>query len=155
MPCLVAAVETPVVHAFVYGLTQSGGVCFADQREKERSQRLQEAKTKAASHATETTARQKATSADGSAVSTVTKTQRLVQSSKELLFCHSLEGFSSLLLFNGTDRAPSLFPSLWLWPHPWQARLPTALQGTLRLYISLSLSLSGRFVASGPLFSFG
>uniref|UniRef100_A0ABM5F2X0 Smoothelin isoform X2 n=1 Tax=Pogona vitticeps TaxID=103695 RepID=A0ABM5F2X0_9SAUR len=51
-----------------------------DQREKERSQRLQEAKTKAASHTSETTARQKATSADGSAVSTVTKTQRLVQS---------------------------------------------------------------------------
>ncbi|XP_042297941.1 smoothelin isoform X2 [Sceloporus undulatus] len=51
-----------------------------EQREKERDQRLQEAKTKGATHTTETTARQSATSADGSAVSTVTKTQRLVQS---------------------------------------------------------------------------
>ncbi|XP_061458501.1 smoothelin isoform X2 [Rhineura floridana] len=45
-----------------------------EQREKERNQRLQESKT------TETTAQQSAVSADGSAVSTVTKTQRLVQS---------------------------------------------------------------------------
>ncbi|XP_015746009.2 smoothelin isoform X2 [Python bivittatus] len=52
-----------------------------DQREKERNQRLQEAKAKAASHTTETTSRQSKTSADGSAISTVTKTQRLVQSS--------------------------------------------------------------------------
>ncbi|XP_054853041.1 smoothelin isoform X3 [Eublepharis macularius] len=49
-----------------------------EQREKEREQRLQESKTKGgASHTTETTTRQ---SADGSAVSTVTKTQRLIQS---------------------------------------------------------------------------
>ncbi|XP_058013981.1 smoothelin isoform X2 [Ahaetulla prasina] len=51
-----------------------------DQREKERNQRLQEAKAKGGSHTTETTAQQSRTSADGSAVSTVTKTQRLVQS---------------------------------------------------------------------------
>ncbi|XP_062814408.1 smoothelin isoform X5 [Anolis carolinensis] len=51
-----------------------------EQREKERDQRLQEAKAKGATHTVETTARQSATSADGSAVSTVTKTQRLVQS---------------------------------------------------------------------------
>ncbi|XP_077165401.1 smoothelin isoform X2 [Paroedura picta] len=51
-----------------------------EQREKERDRRLQESKTKGASHTTETTSRQSATSADGSAVSTVTKTQRLVQS---------------------------------------------------------------------------
>ncbi|XP_044300128.1 smoothelin [Varanus komodoensis] len=51
-----------------------------EQREKERSQLLQEAKAKEASRTTETTSRQSAVSADGSAVSTVTKTQRLVQS---------------------------------------------------------------------------
>ncbi|XP_060105406.1 smoothelin [Heteronotia binoei] len=51
-----------------------------EQREKERDRRLQESKTKGASHTTETTTRQSATSADGSAVSMVTKTQRLIQS---------------------------------------------------------------------------
>uniref|UniRef100_A0A8D0GP13 Smoothelin n=1 Tax=Sphenodon punctatus TaxID=8508 RepID=A0A8D0GP13_SPHPU len=51
-----------------------------EQREKERDQRLQETKTKRAGHATETTTQQSTTSADGSAVSTVTKTQRLIQS---------------------------------------------------------------------------
>ncbi|XP_060547853.1 smoothelin isoform X2 [Pantherophis guttatus] len=51
-----------------------------DQREKERNQRLQEAKAKGGSHTTETTSQQSRTSADGSAVSTVTKTQRLMQS---------------------------------------------------------------------------
>lgn len=57
---------------------------FVELREKERDQRLQEAKTKAGNHTTESTSSQSATSADGSAVSRVTKTQRLVQSSKEL-----------------------------------------------------------------------
>ncbi|XP_053225048.1 smoothelin isoform X3 [Podarcis raffonei] len=51
-----------------------------EQREKERSLRIQEAKSRGATHTTETTARQSAMSADGSAISTVTKTQRLVQS---------------------------------------------------------------------------
>uniref|UniRef100_A0A670ZKZ9 Calponin-homology (CH) domain-containing protein n=2 Tax=Pseudonaja textilis TaxID=8673 RepID=A0A670ZKZ9_PSETE len=51
-----------------------------DQREKERNERLQEAKAKGGSHTTETTSQHSRTSADGSAVSTVTKTQRLVQS---------------------------------------------------------------------------
>uniref|UniRef100_A0ACB8FYD4 Uncharacterized protein n=1 Tax=Sphaerodactylus townsendi TaxID=933632 RepID=A0ACB8FYD4_9SAUR len=51
-----------------------------EQREKERDRRLEESKTKGASHTTETAIRQSAMSADGSAVSTVTKTQRLVQS---------------------------------------------------------------------------
>uniref|UniRef100_A0A8C5SE87 Calponin-homology (CH) domain-containing protein n=1 Tax=Laticauda laticaudata TaxID=8630 RepID=A0A8C5SE87_LATLA len=51
-----------------------------DQREKERKERLQEAKAKGGSHTTETTSQQSRTSADGSAVSTVTKTQRLLQS---------------------------------------------------------------------------
>ncbi|XP_060125525.1 smoothelin isoform X3 [Zootoca vivipara] len=51
-----------------------------EQREKERGLRIQEAKSRGATHTTETTARQSAMSADGSAISTVTKTQRLVQS---------------------------------------------------------------------------
>lgn len=58
---------------------------FADQREKERDQRLQEARSQSvagrAGHATETTSRQSTQSADGSACSTITKTERLVQSS--------------------------------------------------------------------------
>lgn len=58
---------------------------FADQQEKERDQRLQEARSQSvagrAGHATETTTRQSTQSADGSARSTVTKTERLVQSS--------------------------------------------------------------------------
>ncbi|NWX50749.1 SMTN protein, partial [Steatornis caripensis] len=57
-----------------------------DQREKERDQRLQETRSQAmagrAGHATETTTTTQSTqSADGSARSTVTKTERLVQSS--------------------------------------------------------------------------
>ncbi|XP_032085382.1 smoothelin isoform X2 [Thamnophis elegans] len=51
-----------------------------DQREKERNERLQVSKAKGGSHTTETTAQQSRTSADGSAISMVTKTQRLVQS---------------------------------------------------------------------------
>ncbi|XP_053136123.1 smoothelin isoform X2 [Hemicordylus capensis] len=51
-----------------------------ERRDKERDQRLQEAKPKGASRTMETTARQSASSADGSAVSSITKTQRLVQS---------------------------------------------------------------------------
>lgn len=58
---------------------------FPDQREKERDQRLQEARSQAtagrAGHTTETTTTQSTQSADGSARSTVTKTERLVQSS--------------------------------------------------------------------------
>ncbi|NXT81395.1 SMTN protein, partial [Zapornia atra] len=56
----------------------------ADQREKERDQRLQEARSQAtagrAGHTTETTSTQSSQSADSSAHSTVTKTERLVQS---------------------------------------------------------------------------
>ncbi|RMC06103.1 hypothetical protein DUI87_17648 [Hirundo rustica rustica] len=56
-----------------------------DQQEKERDQRLQEARSQSvagrAGHATETTTTQSAQSADGSARSTVTKTERLIQSS--------------------------------------------------------------------------
>ncbi|NWR47495.1 SMTN protein, partial [Regulus satrapa] len=56
-----------------------------DQREKERDQRLQEARSPSvagrAGHTTETTSTQSSQSADGSARSTVTKTERLVQSS--------------------------------------------------------------------------
>ncbi|XP_030918326.1 smoothelin isoform X1 [Geospiza fortis] len=56
-----------------------------DQREKERDQRLQEAKSQSvtgrAGHATETTTTQSTQSADGSACSTVTKTERLIHSS--------------------------------------------------------------------------
>ncbi|NXW45219.1 SMTN protein, partial [Nyctiprogne leucopyga] len=57
-----------------------------DQREKERDQRLQEMRSQAmagrAGHATETTTTTQSTqSADGSARSTVTKTERLIQSS--------------------------------------------------------------------------
>uniref|UniRef100_A0A8C3V0N2 Calponin-homology (CH) domain-containing protein n=1 Tax=Catharus ustulatus TaxID=91951 RepID=A0A8C3V0N2_CATUS len=56
-----------------------------DQREKERDQRLQEARSQSvagrAGHATETTSRQSTQSADGSACSTITKTERLIQSS--------------------------------------------------------------------------
>ncbi|XP_013908556.1 PREDICTED: smoothelin [Thamnophis sirtalis] len=51
-----------------------------DQREKERNERLQVSKAKGGSHTTETTSQQSRTSADGSAISMVTKTQRLVQS---------------------------------------------------------------------------
>ncbi|XP_069475448.1 smoothelin isoform X3 [Ambystoma mexicanum] len=58
-----------------------------DQREKERDQRLQELKSKSTDSRTpkgarsmETTVSQSAKSADGSSVSTLTKTQRLVQS---------------------------------------------------------------------------
>ncbi|XP_035196646.1 smoothelin isoform X2 [Oxyura jamaicensis] len=55
-----------------------------DQREKERDQRLQEMKNQAtagrAGHTTETTTTQSSQSADGSARSTVTKTERLIQS---------------------------------------------------------------------------
>ncbi|XP_021268104.1 smoothelin isoform X2 [Numida meleagris] len=56
-----------------------------DQREKERDQRLQEMKSQAtagrAGHSTETTTTTQSTqSADGSARSTVTKTERLIQS---------------------------------------------------------------------------
>uniref|UniRef100_A0A8B9SZ80 Calponin-homology (CH) domain-containing protein n=1 Tax=Anas platyrhynchos TaxID=8839 RepID=A0A8B9SZ80_ANAPL len=55
-----------------------------DQREKERDQRLQEMKSQAtagrAGHTTETTTTQSSQSADGSARSTVTKTERLIQS---------------------------------------------------------------------------
>ncbi|NXL85925.1 SMTN protein, partial [Alectura lathami] len=56
-----------------------------DQREKERDQRLQEMKSQAAAgrpgHSTETTTTTQSTqSADGSARSTVTKTERLMQS---------------------------------------------------------------------------
>ncbi|XP_028914182.1 smoothelin isoform X2 [Ornithorhynchus anatinus] len=55
-----------------------------DQRDKEREQRLQEVKHRSGegrgSHATETTTRQSQKSADGSAVSTITKTERLVHS---------------------------------------------------------------------------
>ncbi|NXP16527.1 SMTN protein, partial [Scytalopus superciliaris] len=57
-----------------------------DQREKERDQRLHEARSQAtvgrADHATtETTTTQSTQSADGSARSTITKTERLIQSS--------------------------------------------------------------------------
>ncbi|XP_064890079.1 smoothelin isoform X1 [Columba livia] len=54
-----------------------------DQREKERDQRLQETRSQAgrAGHATETTTTQSTQSADGSARSSVTKTERLIQSS--------------------------------------------------------------------------
>ncbi|NXW95487.1 SMTN protein, partial [Alopecoenas beccarii] len=57
-----------------------------DQREKERDQRLQETRSQAmagrAGHTTETTTTTQSTqSADGSARSTVTKTERLIQSS--------------------------------------------------------------------------
>ncbi|CAN8193300.1 unnamed protein product [Coccothraustes coccothraustes] len=56
-----------------------------DQREKERDQRLQEARSQSvtgrAGHATETTTMQSTQSADGSACSTVTKTERLIHSS--------------------------------------------------------------------------
>ncbi|NXL67660.1 SMTN protein, partial [Chordeiles acutipennis] len=57
-----------------------------DQREKERDQRLQEMRSQAtagrAGHATETTTTTQSTqSADGSARTTVTKTERLIQSS--------------------------------------------------------------------------
>ncbi|NXL69517.1 SMTN protein, partial [Leptocoma aspasia] len=56
-----------------------------DQREKERDQRLQEARNQSvagrAGRATETTTTQSTQSADGSACSTVTKTERLIQSS--------------------------------------------------------------------------
>ncbi|XP_038618341.1 smoothelin isoform X2 [Tachyglossus aculeatus] len=55
-----------------------------DQRDKEREQRLQEVKHRSGegrgSHATETTTRQSHKSADGSAVSTITKTERLIHS---------------------------------------------------------------------------
>ncbi|KAM9118225.1 smoothelin isoform 1-T2 [Pangshura tecta] len=55
-----------------------------EQRDKERGQRLQEVKSQAAAgktgHATETTTRQSAQSADGSARHTLTKTEHLVQS---------------------------------------------------------------------------
>lgn len=57
-----------------------------DQREKEREQRLQEARARPGegrgNMATETTTRHSQRAADGSAVSTVTKTERLVHSSK-------------------------------------------------------------------------
>ncbi|XP_053862199.1 smoothelin isoform X3 [Malaclemys terrapin pileata] len=55
-----------------------------EQRDKERGQRLEEVKSQAAAgktgHATETTTRQSAQSADGSARHTLTKTEHLVQS---------------------------------------------------------------------------
>ncbi|XP_071428090.1 smoothelin isoform X2 [Pithys albifrons albifrons] len=55
-----------------------------DQREKERDQRLQEARSQAvagrAGHTTETTTTKSTQSADGSARSTITKTERLIQS---------------------------------------------------------------------------
>ncbi|NXG35705.1 SMTN protein, partial [Dromaius novaehollandiae] len=55
-----------------------------EQREKERNQQLQELKSQAAAgragHNTETTTTQSTQSADGSARSTVTKTERLIQS---------------------------------------------------------------------------
>lgn len=57
-----------------------------DQRDKEREQRLQEARARPGegrgNTATETTMRHSQQAADGSAVSTVTKTERLVHSSK-------------------------------------------------------------------------
>lgn len=62
------------------------GIPRPDQREKEREQRLQEARARPGegrgNMATETTTRHSQRAADGSAVSTVTKTERLVHSSK-------------------------------------------------------------------------
>lgn len=114
---------------------------FADQREKERDQRLQEARSQSvtgrAGHATETTTTQSTQSADGSACSTVTKTERLVQSSMgwagwggggvptllgpcrilpsappPQLLCHSLPVLSLARLSWEQDSFPEL--SLWL-----------------------------------------
>lgn len=63
------------------------GISCPDQRDKERERRLQEARARPAEGrgnlATETTTRHSHRAADGSAVSTVTKTERLVHSSKE------------------------------------------------------------------------
>lgn len=77
----------PNVGSRTFHLTAATTSCvFADQREKERDQRLQEMKSQAtvsrAGHNTETTTTQSTQSADGSARSTVTKTERLIQSSK-------------------------------------------------------------------------
>ncbi|KAF7239809.1 Smoothelin [Varanus komodoensis] len=74
-----------------------------EQREKERSQLLQEAKAKEASRTTETTSRQSAVSADGSAVSTVTKTQRLVQSNDGSKTSRMTTMESSYVKRGGTD----------------------------------------------------
>lgn len=62
------------------------GIPCPDQRDKERERRLQEARGRPGegrgNTATETTTRHSQRAADGSAVSTVTKTERLVHSSK-------------------------------------------------------------------------
>lgn len=62
------------------------GIPRPDQRDKERERRLQEARTRPgegrSNMATETTMQRSQRAADGSAVSTVTKTERLVHSSK-------------------------------------------------------------------------
>lgn len=59
-----------------------------DQRDKERERRLQEARARPGegrgNTATETTTQHSQRAADGSAISTVTKTERLVHSSKGL-----------------------------------------------------------------------
>lgn len=67
-------------------LGMHGGISCSDQRDKEREQRLREARARPGESrnnlATETTTRHSQRAADGSAVSTVTKTERLVHSSK-------------------------------------------------------------------------
>ncbi|KAM6112038.1 smoothelin [Pterocles gutturalis] len=73
-----------------------------DQREKERDQRLQETRSQAmagrAGHATETTTTTQSTqSADGSARSTVTKTERLIQSSDGTKTSHTTTMESSYM----------------------------------------------------------
>ena len=69
-------------------LGMHGGISCSDQRDKEREQRLREARARPGESrnnlATETTTRHSQRAADGSAVSTVTKTERLVHSSKRL-----------------------------------------------------------------------
>lgn len=69
-------------------LGMHGGISCSDQRDKEREQRLRETRARPGESrnnlATETTTRHSQRAADGSAVSTVTKTERLVHSSKRL-----------------------------------------------------------------------
>ncbi|NXS25493.1 SMTN protein, partial [Mystacornis crossleyi] len=84
-----------------------------DQREKERDQRLQEARSPSvagrAGHTTETTTMQSTQSANGSARSTVTKTERLIQSSDGTKTSHTRTMESSYVKRSDSKNGNSTF----------------------------------------------
>lgn len=103
------------------------GIPRPDQRDKERERRLQEARTRPgegrSNMATETTMQRSQRAADGSAVSTVTKTERLVHSNDGTRTARTTTVESSFVRRSESKAA---------WHHPVPARL-------FRLFLKLYL----------------